>query len=347
MLLPLLLFVFSTLGNSLAGKAVMTIAFGQNYFETQGAIVTVDIETASWEILGTFQWPDKVKNNNPYFYDPTITVDRKSGLIYFSFQSLAGFTATLDPSLPKIIDSHQSSDIFWVGFTNMRNDHQSHLIGVSPVGNHHGEFSFGRLDLPLDKEYFNMSLIPFKGDMDDTAHYDESTQMYYTQASYDQREKKCAPVDSDLCMLQINSKTGQLVDAVFTNWTMYHLYDGQVSRRPDGSVEMLGWIEGFPDLCKHPYNDFLFAQVNLHTGKARPVACLDHSVSIQEDEWIAAFTPDGTKLATASRWSDDTQFLVLDTATGKALVQSSLKGISQKLGAKLGLFYIWSLDFLP
>ncbi len=43
-------------------------------------------------------------------------------------------------------------------------------------------------------------------------------------------------------------------------------------------------------LCNHPYNDFLFATVNLHTVKATPIACISKNVTVQMDEWISSFS---------------------------------------------------------
>lgn len=63
---------------------------------------------------------------------------------------------------------------------------------------------------------------------------------------------------------------------------------------------MIAWIEGFDEICKHPYDDFLFARVDLHKATATPISCIPRDVTVQEDEWIGSFALDGSLFATGS-----------------------------------------------
>lgn len=51
------------------------------------------------------------------------------------------------------------------------------------------------------------------------------------------------------------------------------------------STQRLTWMEGFDDLCKHPYNNFLFSKVDLINAVATPIACISQNVTVHMDEW--------------------------------------------------------------
>lgn len=82
-----------------------------------------------------------------------------------------------------------------------------------------GCFQFG--DLTPQGKYTAKQNIPFKAMMDDSHLYDEDAQVFWIQGSYDLRDQRCAPQDSDLCLLNLNSETGALNSAKWTNWTIY------------------------------------------------------------------------------------------------------------------------------
>ena len=116
---------------------------------------------------------------------------------------------TIDAAKAKVIRHHQPDDPFFVGFTNMILEGKS-FKGTVPVGNDgmfgmcdvchlinacgDGEFSFGVLS-DDHRHYKQLSLIPFRGMMDDTEFLDKASGTYYVQASYDKRPQRCAPHD--------------------------------------------------------------------------------------------------------------------------------------------------------
>jgi pyruvate/2-oxoglutarate dehydrogenase complex dihydrolipoamide dehydrogenase (E3) component len=110
-----------------------------------------------------------------------------------------------------------------------------------------------------------------------------------------------------------------------SNFTVYKY--GQ-SIRTDGS--MIAWVEGFDNICQHPYNNFALANVTLNTATASLVACMDHNVTLHMDEWITSFSADHTLLATGSGNAEtaDPQLLVLDTSSGKVIIHISIALVS-------------------
>jgi hypothetical protein len=213
------------------------------------------------------------------------------------------------------------------------------LIGEEPSGKDDGEFQFARFH-PITGAVKAQEYLPFRALMDDSHFFDQTKSKYWVQGSYDKRKQKCAPQDSDNCLLEINSDTGALLSAKFTNWTVY-----KYGNSLDEQGNVLGFLEGFTELCKHPYNNFLFAKVNLNTATAKPIGCIDKDLSIQMDEWISTFSKDEKLFATGSRIGGNAQFLVLDPTSGKTLLNSKLDGLADALGTTLGLYWIWSVDF--
>jgi hypothetical protein len=214
-----------------------------------------------------------------------------------------------------------------------------HLIGEQPTGHDDGEFQFAKFH-PIKGDVIELDWLPFRALMDDSHFFNSTTKKYYVQGSYDKRPQKCAPKDSDLCLLQIDAGTGKLETAKYTNWTVYK-YGKQLS---DGTI--LAFVEGFDELCKHPYNNYLFAKVNLNTATATPIACISRDVTIQMDEWISSFSKDQSLFATGSRFGGNAQFLVLNTTNAQTVINSKLEGLDKALGTQLGLYWIWSVDFL-
>jgi len=171
-------------------------------------------------------------------------------------------------------------------------------------------------------------LILFKAMMDDTEYYDPSSEMYYVQADYDQRPNPVCPGGQELCILGIDATNGALISVVKSNYTVYK-WAGEGGTSPTSA---LGWIEGMQFCSKTSQSGFLFGEVNLETGDITPGPCVPDGLVIQEQPWISGFSNDGSLFATGSRFSDDTQFLVLDVGTGGLLVNTTLPGLAQKLG---------------
>jgi len=320
----------------------LTIAYPPNEFGDAGAIVKVDPQTGSWTLAGKFKWPGQL-NARPYFYDPAMSFDPESGLLYLCFGADFGFVVVVDVENVKVIDHFMHSDPFFIGYTNMKYVHSSNtLVGTSPVGNDDGIFSFGTLNLASHK-YVNQSLILFKAMMDDSDFYDPQTNIYFVQADYDQRTNPMCPGGTELCILHIDSQTGHLLRTVKSNYTIYQFSHNGAS---SSVSSVLAWIEGFESFCPSSQSSFLFANVNLLTGSATPLACLESSIIIQEEPWISCFSDDDTLFATGSRFAQMTQLLVIDVKTGHVLLNGTLPGLAKELHAAEGMYYIWDMTFI-
>jgi hypothetical protein len=102
---------------------------------------------------------------------------------------------------------------------------------------------------------------------------------YWVQGSYDKRpaNERCDPNnDAAECLLAIDKNTGELINATFTNYTIYHF-----ANTPNANGTVLAFAYGFEGLCKHPYEDFLFVNVNLTDATASPIGCIPNNVTIQ------------------------------------------------------------------
>jgi len=205
-----------------------------------------------------------------------------------------------------------------------------------------GCLQMGQLS-PSTGKYKMQNNLPFKAVMDDSHYLDTINNMYYVQASYDLRTNPCAPAQSDECLLAISTLTGNLTSSLWTNYTVY-----KYAQQMDSNSNILAWVDGFYSTCNNPYNDYAFATVNLKTAKATLGNCIQHNVTVVMDEWISSFSNDDTLFATGSgdAESGEPQLLVFSVSTGKALVNSKLPGLAKALGASMGLFDIWSVDFM-
>jgi len=278
--------------------------------------------------------------------DPTVTYDAASGNLYLYFIDEELLTI-LDIQSASIVSSVSPSDEFFTGFENMAWSTQKSLLqGVSGTVTEDGYcsdgcFQFG--SLTQDGSYSTLDNIPFKAIMDDSHFLDESTNTFWIQGSYDLRDASCGPSDDDQCLLAIDSNTGNLTSAMYTNWTVYK-YGSSL----DGSGSMTAWLNGFDQLCKHPYDDFLFAKVNLQMATATPIACIPSDVTVQMDEWIASFSLDDSLFATASgdQYTGVGQLLVFDVQTGVLSLNTTLSGLAQELNSADGFFFVWSVDWI-
>eukprot|EP01121_Diplochlamys_sp_Union-15-3_P017159 TRINITY_DN598_c0_g1_i3.p1 TRINITY_DN598_c0_g1~~TRINITY_DN598_c0_g1_i3.p1 ORF type:complete len:230 (-),score=47.03 TRINITY_DN598_c0_g1_i3:64-753(-) len=184
--------------------------------------------------------------------------------------------------------------------------------------------------------------LPYKAFMDDSHYYDSNTNTFWVQASYPLTEG-CGGKDSDLCLLAIDANTGNINSQKLTNWTIY-----KYTPTLDSSGNLLAWIEGFDSVCKHPYDNFLFATVNLRNASATPIACIPTNVTDHEGPWVSDFSINQKLFATASGSGDvgEAQLLVFDTNTGSVVVNSALEGLGKALKSASGLFWVWNLSFL-
>jgi hypothetical protein len=170
------------------------------------------------------------------------------------------------------------------------------------------------------------------------------------QASYDLRDaaKRCAPVNSDECLLSLNAETGELLTSQWTNWTVYKWGPPIKGHGPKASTQRLTWMYGFEGKCQHPYEDFLFAAVDPATATATPIACMSKNTTVHMDEWIADFNAEGSLFATGSGDAETgiPQLLVFDPSTGKTVLDSKLSGLAQALGSVDKFVFVWGVDFV-
>jgi len=338
---------FAEVDISATGNIYLTIAYCPGNFNGAGAIVEVNPTNGAWTIIGKFTWGQATFGCD-ILYDPIITLDRTTGLLYMDFTEDAGYIVTLDIQKAKVVRGVNSGDIWFTGFENMGyRDDTSLLQGISMTVTENGFcfdgcIQFGQLT-PTNGKYKSTQNLPFKAIMDDSHYLDTTSNTYYVQASYDLRAKPCAPAQSDECMLAIDTTTGSLTSAIWTNYTVY-----KYAQQTDSSGNILAWVYGFEGQCKNPYDDYAFATVNLPTAKATLLKCIQHNIIVVMDEWISSFSNDDTLFATGSGDAESgvPQLLVFDVATGQATVNTTLPGLDKALGANMGLFDIWSVDFM-
>eukprot|EP01094_Clydonella_sp_ATCC50884_P000273 TRINITY_DN1021_c0_g1_i2.p1 TRINITY_DN1021_c0_g1~~TRINITY_DN1021_c0_g1_i2.p1 ORF type:complete len:336 (+),score=71.36 TRINITY_DN1021_c0_g1_i2:100-1107(+) len=319
--------------------------FASQDFTSEGAVIAVDPLTGNYTIVGKFMWPPNAIFGCAALYDPTVTFDRPSHNLYLDFGDDFGLLVTVNVEQAKVVEETSPHDLFFVGFTNMQFDpNTKRLFGMSPTGTRDGEgaFQFGSLDpSAIDGDYQNISVIPYRAMMDDTEYL--ASGKYWVQASYDKRHESewCDPNnDAALCLLQVDQKSGELLSSTFTNYTVYKFAD-----TPNANGTVLSFMFGFEGLCRHPYEDFLFANVNLTSAEATPIACIPQKVTIQEDEWISSFSQDRSMFATASGFGSELQFLSFNATTGAVLANTDLPNLAKTLGAAEGLVFIWGVDF--
>jgi len=336
--------VFLSLSKAQTGTLTLTVAYCPTEFTGKGAIVQVDPTSGDFTITSKFDWPSDIIGC-PALEDPIVTFDDESGDLYMFFDD-ENLIVVVDVNEGDVISSSTPDEYNFTGYENMAWSNQiSALEGLSGTVTENGFcwdgcFQYG--SLTTDGTYTPGKNIPFKAVMDDSHFLDESSNTYWVQASYDLRAQTCAPADSDLCLLSLDSTTGSLKNAVWTNWTIYK-YGPSLD-----SGSMIAWMEGFDDLCQHPYDDFLFAKVDLATATATPIACIPTDVTIQMDEWISSFSLDSTLFATGSgdQYTGMSQLLVFDTSNGDLVLNSTLSDLPEQLHSADNFVFIWSVDWV-
>ncbi|KAH3761016.1 hypothetical protein Pelo_7177 [Pelomyxa schiedti] len=333
-----------------AERLVLTVAYCPTYFTGEGAVVDVDPYTGNWTITGKFSLPASFEC--PILMDPTVTISSKDNL-YMDF--IDEFGLLLELNIPEISIGRSikpiGSDLF-TGYENMGYSEEEDMIkGLSVTVRRagmcsNGCFTFGTLN-PNSGAYTDLQDIPFKALMDDSHLYDSANNLYYVQGSYDLRDasEQCAPGSADLCLLKINAADGSLMASTYTNYTVEKF---QSSHSTSSENTAIAFVEGFSNICHHPYNNYAFATIDLETAQATFSACMDESVSIDMDPWISSFSTDLTLFATGSGDAEagEAQVVVLDVGTGKAITNTKLDGLGQALRAVSGLYDVWSVDFI-
>jgi len=323
----------------------LTVGYCPDPFSGAGAIVKVNPTTGNWTIISRFKWPSELFGC-VIEYDPTVYFDRPTGNLYLDFTDDFGYLITLNVPHGRIVSQAKPSDIFFTGFENMQFT-GGHLLGMAAHVTQSGYCSQGCFQIgtlaPVTGLYRFISDVPFRALMDDTHFYDNRTQSYWAQASYPLSTPRCSTHDTDLCLLEISGVNGQLktVKKMNPDVVMYK-YSPWIN--PDGS--MLAFVEGFDEICQHPYNNFAFAMVNLPQATAKLTVCVSRNTTIHMDEWISSFNADESLFATGSGDTEArAQLLVVNTKTGATVVNSDLSGLGQELKSFSNLFVIWSVDF--
>jgi len=245
--------------------------------------------------------------------------------------------------------SHPSDD-FFTGFENMALLDSNTVIGLSATVTEDGfcdDGCFGTSLMSIQDGTIQHlpNNLPYKALMDNTHFLETDKNILWVQASYPLTpEARCSNVDSDLCLVAIDVTSGSVKSTTFTNWTIYKFADSTF----DAQGNILTWMEGFDNICNDPYNNFLFAKVNLPTATATPIACIPSSAIDRESPDVGAFSNDNTLFCTSSGDGDSgaAQALVLYTNNASVSVNSGLTGLGKALGSAYNLFWVWSVSWM-
>jgi hypothetical protein len=341
MITSLSLALIAVISSVVADEQLMLfVAFAPSYFSGEGAVVSVDATSGAWTIVKS-----RIKLHgvfgDPALASPSYAFDSSTNLLYLQHRNAFGLTAVVDMKTGRDVGHFGHRDPFFVGFTSFAVDDGKRLVGTSPVGNDDGTFSFGEEQLAPPHSYRNESLLLFKALMDDSQLLDNTTNSYYCQADYNQRANGLCQGGEELCLLEIDSNTGKLRSVIETNFTIYK-YAHDANRH-----KALAFVEGSEGRCpRGSGGDFLFAEIDLTTGASELISCWPKAAFVQEDEWVGSFSHSRALFATGSRFSDTTQLLVVDVASGAILLNSQLPGLASALHAIDGLYSIWAVEFV-
>ena len=316
---------------------VLTVAYCPDAFTGAGATVAVDSLTGRWDILARFPWPDAVFGCVADF-DPIVAASDTH--TFLDLTESGGVMLSLDIDTGKM-QMTTPTDPFFAGFTTFYVNH-SVAWGLGPTVTGDGFcvdgcFQFGAL-AQADGSWTRLSTVPFTSLMSDANLVDHTAQRMWVQGSYDLRDTPCAPHRSDLCLLTIDTASGALLGSTYSNGTVVYAWGPTV----DAQGRRLVWLEGFDDVCQHPFNNFGFGFMDLSTSIATLQACIPSNVTIF-DEFVAGFSADGRLLATASGPSPP-HLSVFRTADGSVQLNVPLTDLGPKLGAFQDMVWVWAVD---
>jgi hypothetical protein len=337
------------LPSSTEGKLRLFVAYCPTDFTGEGAIVDVDPLTLNWTSAVKVKFPSEVfgciADYNPkYDFDP-----KDPNTLWFDFTSDTGFFLAIDTRFGNTTHI-TSSSLFFTGFLNFKYDARTKTLnGLSGTVTQSGICSDACLGWGFQGAssagYKRKSIVPFKEVADDTSYVNWNTNTFYFQASYDLRAQTCGPHSSSQCLLALDMASGELLNSTYT--PQYQVY--KFGRNHNGG-NVSAFMIGFNEFCTGADNSssYVFGKVNLDSAVGYPIGCIPPSVILQEDEWIASFSMDETLLATGSGNGDgdDPQLIVFETASGKVVKQSQLSGLAKALHGKMGLVFLWALEFV-
>ena len=324
-------------------------------FTGAAAVVDVDPVTANWTIKAHVVLPSEVFGCVAD-YDPTFDfVQHDENTVWLDFVSDDGFFLAIDTRFGNTSRVSSSSWTF-TGFINFKafpSDGQLH--GVAGDVTESGYCSDGCLSwgvqhvTPGDHKYETLSLIPFKAGADDTSFANWADDTFLFQGSYDLRDVTCGPQSSSQCLITLNASTGHLLRAVHTpNYQVFKFARSGSSptQTGEGGLNVLAFAQGSACGGQNATWGYEFVTINTISANASLVSCVDPNLVLQEDEWVASFSPDGSILATGSGNGDgdDPQLVVLDVKSGDIAVSTTLTGLAKALKAKMGLVFIWALE---
>ena len=337
-------------GDSDSNIIRMFVAYCPTDFTGAGAIVDVDPITANWTIKAHVKLPSEVFGCVAD-YSPKYDFDHKDpNTLWFDFTSDDGFFLAVDTRFGNTTKV-SSGDLFFTGFLNFKyiaSDNK--LQGLSGTVTENGFcfdgcIAYGHQDIVGRPRYVQEGLLPFKEVPDDTSVINWEKGTYHFQAAYDLRDTPCAPTQSDQCLLSVNMSNGKMLSSTYT--PHYDVFKFGRHVRPGGNVS--AFMVGFNTFCNaSDETSYVFGKVNLETATGYPTGCVNQSVVIQTDEWISSNSLDDKWFATGSGNGDgdDPQLLVFDAETAAVKTQSELHGLASALRAKMGLIFIWALEFV-
>lgn len=331
----------------------LTVSYCPGLFAGLGAVVSVDPNGGgAFDIVqGGWKWPDSGGVGCPENEDPNMLAT-SSGSMLLDFTTNFGFMVEVDAAnsgnVTHAVTATSTNALAFDGFTSWAVQ-DGDFVGITPAASQHGFcsdgcFAYGTETWPAGV-YTQQQLVPFKAAMTNVAFLDTSG-TYYFQGSYPLVSKwACSETQSDECLVALDAGTGDIISSVGPN--SYTVYSFHSTASQDGTV--LAFVFGFEDKCKHPYNDFAFANVNLTSGEASFIACMDKSVSINTNPNVGNFSPDGKLFATGSGNSEtgEVQLIVLDTATGAKVLDSTLPGLKTalKVSKQAPFINVWGISW--
>ena len=345
------------------GSVKLVVGFCPSAFSGKGAVVSVGpTSPPSFDVVGEFSYPDGIDEECLVLEDMTMTPSDQEKETFLSFSTHWGLLAAVNSSkgiMQHSAKGHSLDEYLFDGFSSMHTaENSKSMIGLTPHVTEDGFcsdgcFRFGKQDIQ-DGGFVGLQgdgpggALPFKAVMSQACHYDEKKGIYYAQGSYGLNSKAlCDRDETTECLYQINASDGKLLSSKkFPDGIVIYKYSSADSS--DGTT--LAWVYGFEDVCHNPYDSYAFVRLHLENGTvaSKPV-CIPKDVVVHEKPAMGAFSPDEKYFALSSGNSEGTplQFLVFDTQTGKAVVDSDLAGLKKalKLSSIAPFVQIWGISW--
>ncbi len=336
-----------------APGVTLVLSFCTSVFDGKGAVVTVQPDS-TFKVIATFAWPAAVGNDCPSVVNDDVVSFIDESFAYLDFSSQWGLVLKVDLRSGSIVSAvkPKSSTIF-DGFVEFDSFSPAVLTGlaghVEPKGHYcdDGCFSLGHMDLSTG-EYRLAADVPYKAVMTASHLVDLHRGMFFTQASYPLTpEASCASDATQLCFITIDASSGQVLNVTGPNAYVAYAY----TPLPDQATALV-WAHDCistdaaaaaaaaarsRSAAPRTAPDCNFAFLHVDIASSSIVANISRvppAVVLHTTPEKSVFTADGAFLAQASgnAYTGALQLLVLDVATGQALVNSAIPGLKQALG---------------